>query len=42
VKVGEGVGSSKANKDISLVVSRKKVTSGEIVEEGAIGGLTIS
>lgn len=40
VKAVEGVGSSKASKkDNSLVVSRKEVMSGEVVEEGAIGGL---
>lgn len=34
--------SSKANKGISLLVSRKEVTSGEVVEEGAIGRSAIA
>jgi hypothetical protein len=42
VEVGEGVCSSKANKGISVLVSRKEVTSGEVVEEGAIGRSAIA
>lgn len=43
VKAREGVGSSKASKeDISLVVSRKKVTIGEAIEEQVLGGSAIA